>query len=439
MKLTLIHAGQKRTLVKHPTVQRDLRAGAITEKVAATKSWYLRFEVAGKTRTFKLPAANSKAVRAAKEILRGQQERPSEFSAFLDAQAARHSITVGKLADEWFAAGLPFRKTEPRLPVAAARLRDTLERALPWWKDKPVSTITANTVEDFAAHRAPSLRAADLELGSVSSLCQWAVLAGRIEKNPLEKRPKFAKVKAHCHEACPDDDEALHCVLAYLFKPAGDPLLKLAGGTMAFCALSGLRPGEPALLLRLPVLEEMPNNTRNLEPGVMFRDREGVLRMKVQRLKHGQNPFVTLHPAAQSFMSAWRVWLAATMPDVARLFPLGTEDHTALNRALNAASAALGLPHYKPHGFGRAFYVKVRRSQGTDDATIAGELGQTTNGELIRSVYGDPQDLHGGALFDWVPDDAAPSWNLLAMPPTGPAMEQPDRGLHLASAGSLDS
>jgi hypothetical protein len=27
---------------------------------------------------------------------------------------------------------------------------------------------------------------------------------------------------------------------------------------------------------------------------------------------------------------------------------------------------------------------------------IAGELGQTTNGELIRSVYGDPQDLIGG-------------------------------------------
>jgi len=147
----------------------------------------------------------------------------------------------------------------------------------------------------------------------------------------------------------------------------------------------------------------------------MFPDRAGQLRMKVQRLKHGQNPFVSLHPAAESFLSAWRSWLATAMPNETRLFPLGTDDQTTLNRALNIASTGLDLPHFKPHGFGRAFYVKVRRSQGTDDAAIAGELGQTTNGELIRSVYGDPQDLIGGQLFDWLPDDHAPAWSLLAV------------------------
>ncbi len=277
-----------------------------------------------------------------------------------------------------------------------------------------LATITASTVEDFAGHRAPALRAADLELGSVSSLCAWAVLAGRIEKNPLAIRPTFAKVKTHCHEACPDDDETLHRVLAYLFDPASATILKLAGGTLAFCALTGLRPGEPAFLLRLPPLVEPPPNTRQLEPGGLFRDRVGVLHMKVQRLKHGQNPFITLHPAAENFLSAWRAWLAVTLADEPRLFPLGTDDQTTLNRALNAASAALGFPHFKPHGFGRAFYVKVRRSQGADDATIAGELGQTTNGELIRSVYGDPQDLIGGQMFDWLPEDHAPAWELLA-------------------------
>jgi hypothetical protein len=67
--------------------------------------------------------------------------------------------------------------------------------------------------------------------------------------------------------------------------------------------------------------------------------------------------------------------------------------------------------------FGRAFFVKVRRSQGADDATIVGELGQTTNGDLIRSVYGDPKDLHGGALFDWLPEDKGPAWDLLAAQP----------------------
>jgi hypothetical protein len=49
--------------------------------------------------------------------------------------------------------------------------------------------------------------------------------------------------------------------------------------------------------------------------------------------------------------------------------------------------------------------VRVRRSQGADDATIAGELGQTTNGKLIRSTYGNPDDMHGGSLFDWLPED----------------------------------
>jgi hypothetical protein len=74
---------------------------------------------------------------------------------------------------------------------------------------------------------------------------------------------------------------------------------------------------------------------------------------------------------------------------------------------------------------GRAYYVKVRRSQSCDDSAIASDLGQTTNGELIRSTYGDPQDLVGGAFFDWLPADCAPAWNLLnrvASPVPAPAL-----------------
>ena len=162
-------------------------------------------------------------------------------------------------------------------------------------------------------------------------------------------------------------------------------------------------------MLRLPPLAETPANTRNLEPGTIFPDRNGILRMKVVRSKRGQ----TLHPVAVEFLSAWRAWLARNQPDEKCLFPLGTDDQTTLNRALSRASDAMKLPHFKPHAM-RAYYVKVRRSQGEDDATIAGELGQSTNGELIRSVYGDPQDLHGGNLFDWLPEDTAPAWTLLA-------------------------
>ena len=135
MKLTFVHAGQERTLAKHPAVQRDLRTGAITERAADTKAWYLRFTVAGKARSFKLPATERDAIHAAKEILNGHTKRPDEFKEFLEAKDARRSITIGKLADEWLAAGLPFRKTGSRTPVAA---------------------INSVMCEDYAGYRAPA-------------------------------------------------------------------------------------------------------------------------------------------------------------------------------------------------------------------------------------------------------------------------------------------
>jgi len=123
MKLTFIHAGQERTLAKHPAVQHDLRTGAVTEQVAASKPWYLRFATAGKTYSFKLPTAEREAIRAAKDILNGRLQRPDQFAAFLGAKDARRSITIGRLAGEWFAVGLPFRKTEDRTAACHPRTR----------------------------------------------------------------------------------------------------------------------------------------------------------------------------------------------------------------------------------------------------------------------------------------------------------------------------
>jgi hypothetical protein len=77
--------------------------------------------------------------------------------------------------------------------------------------------------------------------------------------------------------------------------------------------------------------------------------------------------------------------------------------------------------------------------KGADDTANAGELGQTTNGKLFRNAYGNPQDLHSGALFDWLPGFAAPMWNLPANRPIGPAVGQVDNELSLATARSTDS
>lgn len=422
MKLEFVHLAVTRTLVKHPVVQTALNAKTMTPAAAKLKPWYLRWTPpGGQKQNFNTKCSSDRdAIRAAKDEINGAAQDPIGYAAYKKNEDAKRSVTIGALAGEWIADGLPFRKTEAREQAAADRLAETLQRALPWWKDKAVATISKPMQEDYAGHRKPALRSADLELAALSCLCKWAVLTGRMDKNPFEKRAKFAKVKAHCHEFSADRDETLHRILAYMFEPVVDAhhpnsyqQTVLAAGTIAFCALTGLRPGEPIFLMRQPPLAETPANTKTLQPGCIFPDRTGVLRMKVQRLKRGQNPFVTLHPAAVSFLSAWRAWLARNLADETHLFPLGTTDQTTLNRALDRASAALELPHYKPHGFGRAFYVKVRRSQGEDDATIAGELGQSTNGELIRSVYGDPQDLVGGHMFDWLPEDA-PAWDLLA-------------------------
>jgi hypothetical protein len=410
MKIQFTHAGIERTLTKHSAVLADLAANRITEAEAARRPWYLRFTSGTQRHTFRLQSlTKAEAISEARDLLNQRTARPNEFAAFIAAKDAAKSVTIGTLAADWLAAGLPFNRTDHRTPDAAARLRATLERCLPWWTDKPAAGITQTTLEDYAAHRAPALRSADVELAALSSLCQWAVFCGRIEKNPFATRRRYqpAKEAKHCHEACPNDDETLHKILGWLFET--EPL---AAGTLTFCALTGLRPGEPAALQRLPVLAATPANTRDLPPGTIFPDRTGQLRMKVARLKHGQNPFVLLHPAAESFLSAWRAYLAKHQPDATQLFPIGP-DQTILNRALNRASTTLVLPHYKPHAM-RAYYVKVRRSQGADDSTIAGELGQTTNGELIRTTYGDPQDLHGGAMFDWLPEDAAPAWNFVA-------------------------
>lgn len=431
MKIIFTHAGVERTLAKHADVQRALKAQPPTMTVAEalTKPWYLRVTHAGKPRTFKIASiAERDAVREAKDKL--NNIGTDKFTQFLKSEDARQSVSIGDLWKDWQAAGLPFSKTKLRTKAAADALTKSIGRALPWWSDKAVATVNASMIEDYAAHRAPALTSADRELAAVSSLLQWSVLTGRIERNPVRVRARFAVVKQHCHQACPDDDETLHSILAYLFEPSSDLLRKLAGGTLAFCALTGLREGEPKFLKRIPVLGEIPRNTKLLEPGTIFPTRDGKLRMKVQRLKRGQNPFVTLHPAAESFLSSWCGWLTRNIEAIRELtgatdhksiaaldetlFPLGTHDQTTLNRSLNMATDTLKLPHMVPHGFGRAFYVKVRRGDGLEDAAIGSELGQSSDEDLIRDIYGDPDDLVGSLMFDWLPDDCAPAWTLLS-------------------------
>lgn len=440
-RIVFEYKGQQHTLTKHPTVRQALKAGTITPQDAILRPWYLRPSWRA-NRPFKLSADDADAIRAAKDILKGRVERPEQFSAWLEEQDARRGVTLGQLATEWQAAGLPYSKTEPRHDAAAAALRATLARALPWWQDKRPAAITTNDHEDYVVHRRQHVRktsrsdgnrSADLELSCLSSLCQWAMKLGKLEANPFADRQRYtaAETVHHCHEFAPETDEELHRLLAWFFTRTYQQedlsnrhkaahvaqVTRCAGAWLAFTALTGLRPEEPAYLYRWPRLATPPGRPATLAAGTIFPDRTGAWKMKVTRTKHGQNPYVNLPTIALDFLDVWTTWCDANLPrpeaGAPAWFPNPQQPHrplcaigetTLLNKRVAQACAELQLPERKPKGIGRAFYVAVRRSAGLDDATIAGELGQTTNGKLIWSVYGNPDDLRGGALLDWIPE-----------------------------------
>jgi integrase len=424
-RLTFEHRGLDRTLNKHPVVQLALRRGELTLADAKPKPWYLRAHIGDRERTYALPAGDKAAIRRAKDILDAPAAAPDAWAEFLRQRDARRGVSVGQLATDWITAGLPFSKTKTRETAAADRLQATLTRGLPFWSDKPAASITQAHLEDFVVWRRGHIRAgarftgtrsADLQLAALSCLCQWAVRVGKITANPFDEREQFTTDVKHCHEAMPANDDQFHAVLNWFFTDQADLQRIVAGAWLATSALTGLRPGEPTLLRRVPESASYPADFISAAPGLIYPLPDGTRRMKVTRLKHGQNPAVLVRPVLDDFLSTWRAWLAEHYPlDGAAapatplpLFPGVGQDR--VNHLLAEACAALKLPAMKPHGFGRAYYVRVRRSQGADDPTIAVELGQTTNGKLIRSTYGDPLDPVGGNLHDWLPAQGPAAW-----------------------------
>lgn len=431
--LTLTHRGQTRTLHKHPVALASLKTAGITDAGQMREAlrhapWYLRLTINGRRRNFKLSADDKDALRQARDLLNGRAEQPADFAAYVALRDARRGVTIGVLAAAWIEAGLPFTTTKARSAKAAEQLRGAVTRALPWWQGKTVAGITPKTMSEYVVWRRQNVRrgvgdrSADLELSALSSLCQWAFFDGRIAANPFARRTRFQDSAAikHCHDAMPENDDTLHRLLSWFWAAPEHPPRITAGAWLAFTALTGLRPQEPQALLRYPRLTAPPDSTRQLQPGQIFPTRDGSWRMKIVRYKRGQNPFSILTPIALEFLDAWNHWLPATtflspwFPNPAQPeIPLCVGGDTSLlNKLLAAACAECGLAKCAPKGFGRAYYVRVRRSQGADDATIAGELGQTTNGELIRRVYGEPDDMLAGGTYDWLPT-GPPAWNLL--------------------------
>lgn len=460
LKLEFTHRGITRTLVKHPAIRIALRRGQLSSAEAAFKPWYMRLKVGGRERLFKLSCVDKDALRAAKDTLNGQLEKPAEFMAWMAEREARRGVTIEQLATEWRQLGYPDTAGRPRTSKSATPLEQCLALALRYWGAKR-ATSAGDHFLDFATWRRDKCtksgrgtgdRSIDLELCTLSCLCKWAVAAKKIDKNPFAgvnsggNRQRFHDPEnvRHCHEFMPASDEVWHQVLKWFWTAQYDAetvsrhktskldmRTRIAGAWLAFCGLTGLRPEEPQYLFRHASLPTFPTSPDKLPPGTIFPTRDGQRKMKVIRNKHGQNPYVLIHPAAADFLEAWSRWLVTNIapvgPGVVQpwfphpsnpIQPICTDDFSVLNKRLADACHACHLPQLKPKGFGRAFYVRVRRSQGHEDSMIASELGQTTKGELIREVYGDPDDMVGGALFDWLPEDdkqqpTNPAWKLL--------------------------
>lgn len=405
-KHTFHHQGRQWTIYKR---KRDA--------ANPSASWY--FKVDNKPRSLQT-ADKSSAVASAK--LRLDQRIGSKYDDFLEATIARHNLTIGTLAEAWIAEGFPYPTGKQRVGGARIAQGETLKRALRWWATQSPSTITAGTFHTFAqwrrgkSTRGDGNRSIDVELTTLSNLCTWAVAAGKLERNPFANRMRYHDRKdvQHCHQFAPISDEELHRLLGWLIGHQ-DKTFVIAGCQMMFQALTGLRPGEPPQLKRHPAQV----NGRPA-PGALFQrqiEGQAVTYIAVHREKNGTNPAVKVHPALQAFLDVYLPWRDQHFPGNPHWFPhptrqdaslATTRGNKTLSLALQAATKTLGLPERHAHGF-RAYYVRVRRSQGIEDAIIAAELGQRGGAKLIEDTYGDPQDIFGDARCDWLPEDGSDS------------------------------
>lgn len=389
-----------------------------------------------------VPGSNGKRItRTFRGTKRDAERREADLVAAVEAERwaeidrtkLRAVVTLQQIADEWVKLGLPKPGGRLRTPAQADRLKPFLQAALTWWGSRSPIGIGPRDFEAYGAHKRNNARsgtgerAADLEVVALHNLCAWAVASGRLPADPFAARPRYRDPDhvEHCTSAMPADDDELHRIVGWLFQAGGADAV--AGAHLMMQALTGLRPGEPGALRW---------DARGDEPGArvtLRRDGQEVEIMRVGRGKRGTNPGVRVHAVLATFLGAWRRYTAQQWPTSGVMFPdpaapenplvpyKNTVD-SCLGRALHRAAAALGLPRRTPHGM-RAFYVRVRRSQGVEDGTIGTELGQRGGATLILSTYGERLAILGGdGLHDWLPTAAPVAWSLLEAPANVVAM-----------------
>ena len=352
--------------------------------------------------------------RARSEIEKAQAGGDS-WTQYRQQVEQRASLTMDALFDEYILAGYPGRDGKPRPPGRQRYLfANFLKSARDWWGPLGISTIKPADVITFLDTRRDCPRSGELQLNTVANVFRWAIRAGKIDRNPIAGIDAPRHQAEHCATMAPESPEELHQLCALLFQ---DEQTAPYGAQLMFQALTGLRPGEPGALR----WDAAPGQPGSITPSII--DGKPIHWLHVRRLKHGINPAVRMHPALECFLAAWRIY--SRRWDSPFYFPDPSKpdrpccEATRLNtdrrlaRHLARAALQLGIKaRRRPHAM-RAFYVRVRRSQGHLDDIIASELGERSGAALIVSTYGDAGTIRGDRRFDWLPASAKPAWHVL--------------------------
>jgi hypothetical protein len=286
---------------------------------------------------------------------------------------------------------------------------------LQFWDEVEVARVTDRICDNYRDWRVKNikqgegLRTTDRELNTLNNAFRYCKRRDFVRVNPVADRPRYqpkSRVK-HCREFMAGDADELHSISAELFKNRHSQVL---GWQMLAEAYSGLRGCEVLRWRANPGPED---------PGFVTADGKSI---RVWRCKnqHLNNPYISVNAGMAALLKAHRKWKAEYYPDSEWFFPGHERDSNepvskgALAHALRRISKDRPRK-IKPHG-NRAFYVTVRRSWGTLDGQIAVEIGHSSGGSTLESVYGGvpPNWLSGEApKLNWLPLKGKPAWDML--------------------------
>lgn len=379
-------------------------------------TYFERPKVNGK-RTWR--SLETKNLKHAREEL---HKRRSGFSKVV-AEKAKGDLTVGDIIRRYQKDGYPDRQKHPRKGRTLECETRNCTVLLKFLDRLPINDLSLVLMDRYHEWRKKHIkrgsgdRAVDLEFNTLSNALLWGMRCDLFQQNPLNfRRPRYNSSKnvRHCREFMPHDTGALHDVGALLFSDIRSETL---GWQLMFEAFTGLRTCE-ALRMR--------TDAQPYEPGWVTADGKSLC---VRRAKNQEsvNPFVRIHDGLAAWLEAHKEWKQQRYPDSPWFFPNYRQpdakpvDIGALAQALRRRRKPIGKK-ITSHGM-RAFYVTVRRSHGIPDIQIAWEIGHTSAGKTLASVYGGVPPhwmMEEGPKLKWLPESGKPAWKSINSGPAEP-------------------